>query len=390
MQTRHAFLHLLKIAFLVTLASTAHGQQQEPPGQKAIAAKSIKSEPFGRSNVKLHTLTNANNLKMTVADYGATVVSLEVPDRHGRMADIVLGFNTLPEYQKDSPYFGCAIGRVGNRIADAKFTLDGKTYQLVANNTSGDRPYTLHGGKVGFDKVVWDAEPVSEPGRQGIKFHYLSPDGEEGYPGNLDVTMWYWLTDANDFQIEYLAKTDKPTPVGLTHHSYFNLKGEGEGDILDHELTIKASRITQIDSSMIPTGELRPVKNTPLDFTTPHQIGERIGHDDDQLRFGGGYDHNWVLDDHQSKPTLAAIVYEPKSGRMMEVLTTEPGIQFYGGNFLDGKLIGKSGKPYVYRGGFCLETQHFPDSPNQPTFPSIILKPGETLRSTTIYRFSTK
>jgi aldose 1-epimerase len=378
------------VGFAWIACHAAHAQQGTLQVSGPSSAKIIKSEPFGRDDVKLFTLTNANNLKMSVANYGATVVSLEVPDREGRMADVVLGFKDLPQYEKDSPYFGCAIGRVGNRVAAGKFTLDGKTYQLATNNTPGDRPCSLHGGKVGFDKVVWDAEPITEPGRQGIKFHYLSRDGEEGYPGNLDVTMWYWLTDANEFKIEYLAKTDKATPVALTHHSYFNLKGEGEGDILDHELTLKASRFTPVDIGLIPTGELRSVKNTPLDFTTPHKVGERIGQADEQLKFAGGYDHNWVLDELQKEPALAATLHEPKTGRTMEVLTTEPGIQFYCGNFLDGKLTGKSGKPYLYRGGLCLETQHFPDSPNQPTFPSVILKPGETLKSTTIYRFSAK
>jgi aldose 1-epimerase len=362
---------------------------------QGVVLGAMSAEPFGKTRegveTRIFTLTNAHGAKLRVTNYGCTVVSLEVPDRKGKLADVVLGYSSLAEYEKESPYFGCVVGRFGNRIAKGRFTLDGKTYELAKNNTPDNRPCSLHGGTKGFDKVVWDAEPVSKPGAEGIKFHYLSKDGEEGYPGNLDATVWYWLTDKNEFQIDYLAKTDKPTPVNLTHHSYFNLKGEGSGDILGHELQLNASRMTPVDSGLIPTGELRLVAETPFDFTKrPQAIGKRIDQDDEQLKFGIGYDHNWVLDDRQAGPTLAASVYEPTTGRTMDVLTTEPGIQFYCGNFLDGKLIGKSGKPYVHRGGLCLETQHFPDSPNQPGFPSTILKPGETFRSTTIYRFSAK
>jgi aldose 1-epimerase len=351
-------------------------------------------EPYGKTkegeDVTIYTLGNAAGMRARILDYGGTVVSLEVPDREGKLADVVLGFSKLEDYLARSPYFGCIVGRYGNRIAAGRFTLDGREYKLATNNEPGGMPCALHGGLKGFDKVVWKAERVSKPEAEGLKLRYVSKDGEEGYPGNLDVTVTYWVTADNALMIFYSAATDKKTPVNLTHHGYFNLKGEGNGDILGHELRLLAANFTPVNKGLIPTGEIRPVQGTPFDFTAPHAIGERIGADDEQLRFGGGYDHNWVLDAQEGGLALAATVYEPGSGRVMEVSTTEPGIQFYCGNFLDGTLTGKSGKPYPHRSGFCLETQHYPDSPNQPGFPSTILEPGKTYRSQTVYRFTVK
>jgi len=340
--------------------------------------------------VKIFTLINLSGIKLRVINYGAIVLSLEVPDRDGKPMDIALGYRTLDEYIRDTPYFGAVVGRYGNRIADGKFTLDGTTHTLATNNEPGGIPCSLHGGLKGFDKVVWDADGVEKPGATGVRFSCRSRDGEEGFPGNLDVTVTYWLTDNNEWQIDYAATTDKATPVNPTQHSYFNLKGEGTGDILGHELTLNASRFTPVTAGLIPTGELRPVAGTPFDFTTAHLIGERIDAEDEQLQFGGGYDHNWVLDGKPGELLPAATVYEPTTGRVMEVLTTEPGIQFYAGNFLDGSLTGKQGKPHDRRSGLALETQHFPDSPNHPDFPDTILRPGEEFKSTTVYRFSVR
>lgn len=360
----------------------------------AFAAAKPQAQPFGKTTdgtpVEIYTLTNPKGTRLRAMTYGAIVVSLETPDRNGQSADIVLGYNTLAEYLKDTPYFGAIVGRYGNRIAHGKFSLAGKSYTLATNNSPGGMPCSLHGGLKGFDKVVWRGEPLAKPGAQGVKFTYVSKDGEEGYPGNLTLSVTYWLGEDNDWRIDYLATTDKATPVNVTQHSYFNLKGEGNGDILGHTLTFKASRITPVNAGLIPTGELRSVQGTPFDFSTPHTIGERVNATDEQMKFGGGYDHNWVLDSQNGSLALAATVHEPTTGRVMQVLTTEPGLQFYCGNFLDGKLIGKSGKPYQFRNGFCLETQHYPDSPNQPKFPSTILQPGQTLKSTTVYRFSVK
>ena len=353
-----------------------------------------KAEPFGKmpdgTEIQAFTLTNKNGIKLRAITYGAIVLSLETPDRNGKLADIVLGYNTLEEYIKDTPYFGAVVGRYGNRIAGGKFSLDGTTYTLATNNEPGGMKCSLHGGLKGFDKVVWHGEGLVKNGVQSVKFSYTSKDGEEGFPGTVELSVIYQLTDDNQWRIDYEAKTDKASPLNVTQHSYFNLKGEGNGDILEHELVFKASRFTPVNAGLIPTGELRAVTNTPFDFTTAHRIGERVKADDEQIRFGGGYDHNWVLDSQDGSLALAAIVTEPSSGRTMEVLTTEPGLQFYCGNFLDGKLMGKSGKAYQFRNGFCLETQHYPDSPNQPSFPSTILRPGKTWTSTTVYRFGAK
>ncbi|NUO80436.1 galactose mutarotase [candidate division KSB1 bacterium] len=343
-----------------------------------------------RQEVMLYSLVNAKGSLLEITNYGGIITRLLVPDRDGKSSDVVLGFNTLEEYLKDSPYFGCLVGRYGNRIANGQFVLEGKKYELAKNNEPGGMPCHLHGGNVGFDKVVWNATPVIENKIAGLKLAYLSRDGEEGYPGNLAVEVSYWWTNEDELKIEYRATTDKATPVNLSHHSYFHLKGEGSGDILDHVLMINAEKYTPVNQGLIPTGELAEVKGTPFDFSRPTAIGARIEEKHQQLQYGLGYDHNWVLKKRARALELAATVYEPSSGRVLEVWTTEPGLQFYSGNFLDGHLSGKSGKPHQFRHGFCLETQHFPDSPNQPQFPNVILKPGEKYESTTIYKFTSR
>jgi aldose 1-epimerase len=350
----------------------------------------VKKEPFGKTpdgrQVELYTLTNANGLKARIITYGAILVSLEVPDRNGNFDDIVLGYDTLDEYIKNNPYFGAIVGRYGNRIGKARFTLNGVEYKLAAN----DGKNHLHGGIKGFDKVVWNAETIKHEDCVALKLTYLSKDGEEGYPGSLSCTVIYDLTNKDELKIIYEAETDKPTPINLTHHSYFNLAGQGSRDILDHGLMLNADRFTPVDEGLIPTGELRSVKGTPMDFTRPMAIGARINDNYEQLRFGKGYDHNWVLSKTGDSLTLAARVLEPTTGRVMEIYTTEPGIQFYSGNFLDGSNVGKGGKVYKHRYAFCLETQHFPDSPNKPNFPSVILKPGEIYKHLTVHKFYTK
>jgi aldose 1-epimerase len=338
-------------------------------------------------DIQLFTLTNSKGMEVKVTNFGAIITSIKVPDRDGKMADITLGYDDAADYINavDKPYFGAVVGRYGNRIAKGKFSIDGTEYSLPINND----PNSLHGGFIGFDKVVWDAEVV---GNNGVRLTYLAKDGEQGYPGNLKNTVTYTLTDDNEIVVDYKATTDKATPVNLTQHAYFNLKGEGEGTILDHELTINADKYTPVDATLIPTGELAPVEGTPFDFRQAKAIGRDIEQTDEQLKFGGGYDHNWVLNRTKGdgELELAATLYEPTTGRVLEITTTEPGVQFYCGNFLTGVLKGKSGKPYVHRGGLCLETQHYPDSPNQPEFPNTILKPGETYTSKTVFKFSTK
>lgn len=355
----------------------------------SIMTTSFGKLPDGREAM-LYALTNARGVRAEITNYGAIVVRLLVPDRAGRIDDVVLGYPRVEDYVRATPYFGAVVGRYGNRIAHGRFSLDGRTYTLATNNSPGNQPCHLHGGLRGFDKVLWQAEPLLRNDVPGLKLRYRSPDGEEGYPGNLDVTVHYWLEADATLRIEYEATTDRPTPVNLTNHSYFNLRGEGSGDILGHVLTLHASRTTPVNAGLIPTGQIVPVKGTPFDFTTPHAIGDRVNAPDEQLKFGGGYDHNWVLDHPPGESGLAATVYDPVSGRVMEVWTIEPGLQFYCGNFLDGSNVGKSGRPYAYRNGFCLETQHFPDSPNQPSFPSTILRPGQTYRTATSYKFRTR
>ena len=350
----------------------------------------IARKPFGSTErgeaVSAYTLKNAHGIELQVLDYGGIIVSLRVPDRTGRLGDVVLGFDSLADYQRGSPYFGALIGRYGNRIARGRFTLDGRNYTLATNNG----PNHLHGGVRGFDKVVWKVAPFQHADSVGLVLTYTSADGEEGYPGTLQATVTYTLTDSNQLIFDYHATTDRATPVNLTQHSYFNLAGDGKGDILGHVVTLNADRFTPVDSTLIPTGEIRSVAGTPFDFRTPTPIGARIEQHDQQLRYGPGYDHNFVLNKggKDGEPTLAARVYEPTTGRVMEISTTEPGLQFYSGNFLDGTLRGKHGVVYRHRYGFAMETQHFPDSPNEPAFPTTILRPGEQYRSRTIYRFT--
>jgi aldose 1-epimerase len=360
----------------------------------AMASSAPVPEPFGRTAdgtpVEVYTLTNNRGVKLRAMTYGAIVLSLDVPDKKGAVADITLGYKTLAEYEKATPYFGAIVGRFGNRIAGGQFSLDGNTHKLAKNNTPGGKPCSLHGGNKGFDKVVWKAEGLKGDGSQGVRFRYLSKDGEEGYPGNLQVSVTYWLNENSEWRVEYEATTDKATPVNLTQHAYFNLKGEGCGDILGHTLQIAASKFTPVNEGMIPTGELRSVEGTALDFRKARAIGDRVNSKEEQMALGGGYDHNFVLDNQGGSLASAALVFEPTSGRTLEVSTTEPGIQFYCGNFLDGTLSGKSGNKYEHRNGFCLESQHYPDSPNHPEFPSSILRPGKTLKSTTVFKFGVK
>lgn len=352
-----------------------------------VAASLFGHLPDGRA-ATLYTLTNTRGARADITDYGAIVVRLFMPDRTGKLDDIVLGYNSVEDYARATPYFGAIIGRVGNRIANGLFTLDGKVYPLVTNNEPNGTRCHLHGGAIGFDKVLWSAVPEVLDGEPMLTCRYYSCDGEEGYPGNLDVIVVYTLTNDNCLRVTYTATTDRATPVNLTQHSYFNLKGEGRGDILDHELTLQASRYTPVDVGLIPTGQLASVGGTPLDFTTPHRIGARVNASHEQLTFAGGYDHNFVLDGPPRQLSPAARVYEASTGRVLEVRTEEPGVQFYCGNFLDGTNVGKSGVAYGHRSGFCLETQHFPDAPNQPAFPSVILRPGQTYRTTTEFAFS--
>jgi aldose 1-epimerase len=365
-------------------------------GQKMSEKEaSVIVEPFGKTKdgqlVHLYTVRGAGGVVMNVIDYGGRVVRLLTPDRQGKLEDITLGFNTVKEYEVfPGPYFGALIGRYGNRIAKGQFTLDGTIYTLPTNNAPAGVPCSLHGGDNGFDARVWHVEPLTEGETVGLKLSLTSPDGDQGYPGMLTVEVTYWLTPDNVWKIEYQATTDKATPVNLTQHLYFNLKGQGAGDILDHELTLFADKMTPVDKGLIPTGKLTSVKGTPFDFTTPHLIGERINVKNEQLDFGAGYDHNWVLDNPKGKLVKAAVLSEKTTGRCLEVWTTEPAIQFYCGNFLDDKTPSKTaGKKLCHRGGLALETQHSPDSPNQPAFPSTILRPGAVYKTTTEYRFGT-
>ncbi|MBN1578608.1 MAG: galactose mutarotase [Chitinispirillaceae bacterium] len=351
-------------------------------GKRQCTRTTFGSMPDGRK-VDLFTLTNHNGVTVTITAYGAAVVSIIIPDKNGDMGDIILGFDSLAGYlQKGNPFFGSTIGRFANRIARGKFTLNGKEYTLAINNGVNH----LHGGPGGFDKVLWQAENIDRKDDAAVTMSYESPDGEEGYPGAMKATVAFQLTDNNELRFDYHAEADADTVVNLTNHTYFNLNGQG--DILDHLLRLNASSFTPIDATQIPTGELRPVAGTPFDFTRPEKIGSRIDRtDDEQIVNGLGYDHNFVCSTNGSL-SKAAAVYSPASGRLLEVLTTEPGIQFYSGNFLDGTLTGKRGVIYKKRGGFCLETQHFPDSPNQKLFPSVVLKAGTLFKSTTINRFS--
>ncbi len=373
--------YLIVIAFVMVISGVLSANA-------APAKAGVQQKPFGTRDgrpVNLYTLTNSHGVEVHAMNYGGIILSIRVPDRKGQMADVVLGHDTMEGYIPNPPYFGAIVGRYANRIANGQFTLDGKTYTLPKN----DGPNTLHGGTTRtFDKVVWDAEPLR--GKTGVAFSYLSKDGEEGFPGNLKVKVTYTLTDANELILDYEATTDKATPINVSQHSYFNLKGEGNGDILDHEIMLNADKFTPVDKNLIPTGELRSVKGTPFDFTTSTKIGSRIDDSYEQLQLGHGYDHNFVINRKGSGLELAARVYEPTTGRVLEVSTTQPGVQFYTGNFLDGTITGKNDHVYKRRYGFCLETQHFPDSPNHPDFPNTILKPGEKFHQTTVFTFSAK
>jgi aldose 1-epimerase len=382
------------MAILLTFAAGAAGA--EPGGTRPGITRSSFGKTADGQAVDLFVLRGAGGAEVSITNYGGIVTSIKVPDRDGKLGDVVLGFDKLEGYLAGHPFFGSLVGRYGNRIAKGVFTLDGKTYRLAKNN--GDNH--LHGGTRGFDKYVWKAEPSEGNAGPTLRLSRVSPDGEEGYPGKLTVTVTYTLTKDNALRIDYTATTDKATVLNLTNHSYFNLAGQGSGDVLGHEVEIFADRFTPVDAGLIPTGELRSVEGTPLDFRKPHKIGERIDADDEQIKRGGGYDHNFVINKPGSseksglpggtEPALAARVYEPTTGRVLEVLTTQPGVQLYTGNFLDGTLTGKDGKVYKRRYGFCLETQHFPDSPNQPKFPTTVLRPGEEFKSTTVYRFSVR
>jgi aldose 1-epimerase len=360
------------------------------PYPKAEAKSKMQKQAFGKiqdgQTVDLYVLTNKHGMTAAITNFGATLVSLKVPDRDGKIGDVVLGYDNPADYETGKAYFGGTIGRYGNRIAHGKFTLNGVTYSVPTN----DGENSLHGGVRGFNKRVWTAKEVSSGAGEALELTYLSKDGEEGYPGNLKVKVVYTvLADQNALKIEYTATTDKDTVTNLTNHSYFNLAGQGNGDILQHQLTLYASQFTPVDATLIPTGKLEGVRNTPFDFLQATAIGARINQDNQQLKFGKGYDHNWVLDkSSEGALSLAARAYDAQSGRILEVSTTEPGVQFYSGNFLDGSVHGKDGKVYGYRSAFCLETQHFPDSPNHANFPSTVLKPGQTLRSTSVYKFS--
>ena len=355
---------------------------------KPVPASQLSRQSFGQTPdgtpVNLFTLRNGQGAEVKICNYGGIVTSFKVPDRNGNMGDVVLGYDNLADYLKSSPYFGCLVGRYGNRIAKGKFTLNGKEYTLATNNG----PNALHGGQKGFDKVVWEPKILARPEGPALQLQYVSKDGEEGYPGTLTVTAVYSFTDDNGLRLDYAATTDKDTVVNLTQHSYFNLAGNG--DVLNHEVMIKADKTTPVDSTLIPTGELRPVDGTPFDFRKPTAIGIRIKQEDEQLKFGNGYDHNWVLNKPMGKLEVIAAVYEPTSGRVLEVLSTEPGLQFYTGNFLDGTLKGKGGWVYQFRNGFCMEPQHYPDSPNHPEFPSTVLKPGQEYHNTIVYRLSVR
>lgn len=374
--------------FFLTGCSTYQGRWQHEHQFNANTTPMIEKADFGSTPegqpIEIYTLVNRNGLRAKVMTYGATLTELHVPDRGGRLADIVLGFNKPEPYLKGHPFFGSTTGRYANRIAKGQFTLNGVTYKLAVNNG----PNSLHGGIKGLDKRVWSARDVSSPNGAAIAFSYISPDGEEGYPGNLEMTVTYTLTHADELRIDYAATTDKDTVINLTNHSYFNLAGEGEGDVLKHVLKLNADRYTPPDDTLIPTGDVASVRGTVLDFTSPLPIGARWN----EIKGSpGGYDHNYVINQIRADElTLAADVQEPGSGRRMQIFTTEPGVQLYTGNFLDGALIGKSGKPYPKNSGFCLETQHYPDSPNKPQFPSTVLRAGESYRSTTVHKFSTK
>ncbi len=369
-------------ALVITIGGLLVAQQNK--SSKA----GVEQERFGVRDgrpIILYTLKNSHGVEVRAMNYGGIIQAIRVPDRKGNFADVVLGHDAAEGYMPNPPYIGAIVGRYANRIANGTFTLDGKSYNLPKN----DGPNTLHGGTTRtFDKVMWESQPLKD--KNGVQFEFLSKDGDDGFPGNLKMKVTYVLTDSNELVIDYEATTDKSTPINVSQHSYFNLKGEGNGDILDHEVMLNADKFTPVDKNLIPTGELRPVKGTPFDFTKPTKVGTRIDDNYEQLVLGHGYDHNFVINRKGAGMTLAARVSEPTTGRVLEVSTTQPAVQFYTGNFLDGTVTGKEGHVYKRRFGFCLETQHYPDSPNHPDFPNTILKPGETFHQTTAFKFSAK
>ena len=382
-----------KITHIVMLTSAGLGAACLigcTPMSNPTPSGTINQAPFGNTPdgtpVAIYTLRNSKGMEARIMTYGGIVQSLKVPDKNGKLGDVVLGYDDLDGYLKATPYFGALVGRYGNRIGGAKFTLEGKTYTLATNNG----PNSLHGGIKGFDKVVWKATSLMTADGSALQLTYFSKDGEEGFPGNLKVTAVYTLTDDNELRLDFTATTDQPTVCNLTHHSYFNLAGQGNGDILGHIVYINADNTTPVDSNLITTGEIKPVDGTPFDFRKPTAIGARINDPDTVLQYGPGYDHNWVINKPMGKLGLQARVYEPATGRVMEVFSTEPGLQFYTGNSLDGSITGKDGKVYQRRTAFCMEPQHYPDSPNKPMFPTTELKPGETYQNTIIYRFYVK
>ena len=373
----------------VVMATAPAADALPLPAASTRSAPSVSSEPWGRTAegaVQRWTLTNGRGLRVKILTYGGILQSVEAPDRHGHRTNVTLGFNNLADYVAKSPYFGSITGRYANRIAKGQFTLDGKSYQLPINNS----PNSLHGGTVGFDKHIWATTPFTRGGQVGLVMKFTSPDGDQGYPGKLQTVVTYTLTKANAIRIDYRATTDAPTVVNLTNHAYWNLAGEGSGTIEKHRLLIKASRYTPVDPTLIPTGAISSVRGTPMDFRRSTAIGDRIRDGFSQLVIGRGYDHNWVLDRHGRGLQVAARVSDPRSGRQLTVLTTEPGLQFYSGNFLDGTLVGTSGRMYRQGDGLALETQHFPDSPNHSNFPSTVLRPNQTYQTTTVYQFGTR
>ncbi|HWR36223.1 MAG TPA: aldose epimerase family protein [Clostridia bacterium] len=371
------------LALSMAIIFVAAGCQRKPEAKLNMEKRAFGKTAEG-AEVSLYVLTNKNGVEAAITNFGGALVSLKAPDRTGKLGDVILGYENVDGYVNDTFFFGGTIGRYGNRIKQGQFKLNGTTYTLAKNNGANH----LHGGVKGFNKVLWEAKDVSTADVPALQLSYTSKDGEEGYPGNLSVQVTFTLTDSNELKIDYAATTDKDTIVNLTNHAYFNLAGQG--DILQHQLRLAASRFTPVDATLIPTGELREVKGTPFDFTVATAIGDRINQKDEQLKFGEGYDHNFVLDASTEALPIAAEVYEPTTGRTLTVSTTEPGIQFYSGNFLTGTAPGKGGNKYPYRTGFCLETQHFPDSPNQPAFPSTVLKAGDQYKSSTVYKFSAK
>ncbi len=390
--TKRLLTTVLAALGCMAVAASCQSQQISAPAQEKGQGKNqmgIQKSDFGKTSdgtpVEAYTLTNSNGVVAKVITYGAILTELHVPDSKGVNADVVLGFSGMsPGYLNKSPFFGATVGRYANRIAKGKFTLDGKEYTLAVNNG----PNSLHGGKVGFDKKVWKAEVVPNSDGESVRFTYTSPDGEEGYPGTLQTSVTYSLTNKNELVLDYKATTDKDTVLCLTNHTYFNLAGEGNGDVLDQVATFNADKFLPVDDTLIPTGELKDVKGTPMDFTDATPIGQRI----DQVPGGPpkGYDHCYVINGQAGTLRPAAKITDPKSGRILEMATTEPGVQFYTGNFLDGSVIGIGGKPYPIHSAFCLEAEHYPDSPNHPAFPSVELKPGETYTQTTVYKFSAK